>query len=331
VLETKSGELGSRADAAGKTFAAFEQSLQVDDLFTRVAGRVAVGAMACFSLATACAEGTGTDKLDGSSLTGGSSGTSTTGGSSAGGGTGGVSSGGNPGAGTSAGGTPTAGSGGKAGAGSGGAGAGGGGAGGAGAGGGGAGGAGGVGGNAGGGGAAGAGGAGGTAGTGGASGGGSGGNAGGGAGPTGFRYARLEATSEQAGNVWASVAELELYTTGGNAIPRTGWQVTADSSELDDEDTPAAAAIDGDTATFWHTEWEPAPDNVNDAPLPHHLDIDLGSAQTILGFSYLPRQDRTNGRIKDWKFYLSTDGVSWGTAIKTGTFPAGAAVQRVDF
>jgi hypothetical protein len=167
-------------------------------------------------------------------------------------------------------------------------------------------------------------------------GGGAGGASGGGAGgsggaPTGFRYARFEATSEQAGAVWSAVAELELYTTGGAAIPRAGWTITADSAELDDESAPASAAIDGDTATFWHTEWEPAPDNVNDPEPPHHLDIDLGSAQTITGFSYLPRQDRANGRVKDWNFYVSTDGTNWGTAIESGTFPAGTALQRIDF
>ena len=153
----------------------------------------------------------------------------------------------------------------------------------------------------------------------------------GGGGSTGHRYVRFEATSELAGAVWTAVAELEVFTTGDVALSRSSWVITADSAETDDEDSPASAAIDGDTATFWHTEWEPAPDNVNDAELPHHLTIDLGSAQVITGFSYLPRQSRTNGRVKDWNFYVSTNGTTWGSPIDSGTFPAGTAIQKISF
>jgi hypothetical protein len=152
-----------------------------------------------------------------------------------------------------------------------------------------------------------------------------------GAGSTGYRYVRFVATSEQAGRVWSSVAELEVFTTGDVAIPHAGWAITADSQELDDENVPATNAIDGNPSTFWHTEWEPAPDDVNDAPLPHQLVIDLGSAKPITGFSYLPRQVGTNGHVKDWAFYVSNNSSNWGTAVKTGSFPAGTAVQKQTF
>lgn len=142
---------------------------------------------------------------------------------------------------------------------------------------------------------------------------------------------RFEATSELAGKVWSSVAEIEVLTTGGTKLARTNWVVTADSAESDDQTAPASAAIDGDTATFWHTAWEPAPDDVDDAPLPHHLDIDLGAAHEVTGFSYLPRQNNPNGRVKDWKFYVSKDGQTWGTAVDSGTFPAGTALQTITF
>jgi hypothetical protein len=70
---------------------------------------------------------------------------------------------------------------------------------------------------------------------------------------------------------------------------------------------------------------------VNDPKLPHWLIVNLGMAQNIAGFSYLPRQTGTHGRIKDWEFYLSKDGVDWGTPVKKGTFPDGTAVQKVTF
>jgi hypothetical protein len=148
-------------------------------------------------------------------------------------------------------------------------------------------------------------------------------------GATGHRFVKLVAKSEQAGAVWSSVAELQLYTTGDALMLRNGWVVTADSQELDDEPAPATAAIDGDTATFWHSSWEPG--GAGDAVLPHELVVDMGAAHPITGFSYLPRQDRENGRIAAWEFYVSKDGVSWGTAVKTGTFSAGVSVQKISF
>jgi hypothetical protein len=157
------------------------------------------------------------------------------------------------------------------------------------------------------------------------------GGGGAGGGPTGHRYVRFVAKSEQAGKQWSACAELGLFTTGGTAIPRNGWTITADSEETDDQDAPATNAIDGNNSTFWHTEWEPAPDDVNDAKLPHQLVIDLGSARPITGFSYTPRQSGTNGHIEDWEIYLSNTNGNWGTAVDTGTFPAGTATQSITF
>jgi large repetitive protein len=153
----------------------------------------------------------------------------------------------------------------------------------------------------------------------------------GGATATGHRYAKLVATSEVSGKVWSSVAELQIMTTGNVALSRTNWTVTADSEETDDQQAPATAAIDGDNATFWHTAWEFAPNDVNDAKLPHSLIVDLKTTQPITGFSYLPRQSGANGRIQDWQFFVSKDGTTWGAAVDTGSFPNVATLQTVTF
>lgn len=153
----------------------------------------------------------------------------------------------------------------------------------------------------------------------------------GGQAPTGFRYAKFVATSEQSGAVWSSCAELEIMGPGGTKLNRSKWVIVADSQETVDENTPATAAIDGDAATFWHTAWAPAPDDVNDAKLPHSLTVDLVTTQAITGFSYLPRQTGTHGHIKGWEFYVSKDGVDWGTAVKKGTFPDVITLQVVTF
>ncbi|WP_432942110.1 family 20 glycosylhydrolase [Kribbella sp. CA-253562] len=88
-----------------------------------------------------------------------------------------------------------------------------------------------------------------------------------------------------------------------------------DSEETAGEDGRAVNAIDGNPATFWHTEWsasQPQP--------PHEIQLDLGSTKSVCAVTYLTRQNATNGRIADFELYLSTDGVSWGQPVSKGTF-----------
>jgi hypothetical protein len=147
---------------------------------------------------------------------------------------------------------------------------------------------------------------------------------------TGPRYVKLVALSEQAGHPWSSCAELNVLTNGNVNIGRAGWVAMADSAELVDETDPASAAIDGNTLSFWHTEWAPGGEATDPKP-PHSLIIDMTSKHPVIGFTYLPRQDGANGRIKDWEFYVSNDGQTWGQAVKTGTFPDGTGLQTVTF
>ena len=140
------------------------------------------------------------------------------------------------------------------------------------------------------------------------------------------RYVKLEALSEVAGNPWSSLAEFNVLDENGNPINRTGWAVTADSQEMQGENGVASNVIDGNPATIWHTQWQAA------SPThPHWLVIDLAGNYAVSGFRYLPRQDGPNGRIADYKFYISADGVNWGAPVKQGTFPNTAAEQSVTF
>lgn len=165
----------------------------------------------------------------------------------------------------------------------------------------------------------------------GGSGGGSSGSGGvsgtGGTGPeTNFRYARLVALTSQNGNPFTAIAELELLDGSGLPIDNSGWTVSADSEETVDEPGAATRAIDGDTGTYWHTEW-----GDYDAPLPHYLQIDLGSAAEITGFVYTPRQGGVdNGWILDWEFYLSNSATDPGTAVASGSFASGQAAETVN-
>ena len=96
----------------------------------------------------------------------------------------------------------------------------------------------------------------------------------------------------------------------------------------EDEQLGAATnAFDGDVRTFWHTQWQGASPRH-----PHWIDIDLGAVHALNGFRYLPRQDGgVNGRVKDYAFYVSLDGVNWGSAVATGTFRNNAMGKEVGF
>ncbi|MFI5110842.1 MAG: discoidin domain-containing protein, partial [Terriglobales bacterium] len=53
--------------------------------------------------------------------------------------------------------------------------------------------------------------------------------------------------------------------------------------------------------------------------------INLGASYTLTAFQYLPRQDGSAcGWIKQYEFYVSTDGVNWGTSVATGSFNYGS-------
>ncbi len=103
----------------------------------------------------------------------------------------------------------------------------------------------------------------------------------------------------------------------GSLIPSTSWTLKSVSSEeTEDEDGRAVNAFDGNPNTYWISRWL-----TNSALPPHDLQIDLGAAQSIQGFRYLPRQDAYNiGNIGKYEFYVSVDGVNWGAPAAAGTF-----------
>lgn len=95
-----------------------------------------------------------------------------------------------------------------------------------------------------------------------------------------------------------------------------GWKViSVDSEETAGADNSAARAIDGDSATIWHTRWNA------DLKQPHSITVDTGVSHRIGGFTYLPRQDGSlNGVVEKYRFETSADGETWTTNIVDGSF-----------
>jgi alpha-L-fucosidase len=109
-----------------------------------------------------------------------------------------------------------------------------------------------------------------------------------------------------------------------------GWKVVAvDSHETAGADNSAAKAIDDDSSTIWHTRWN------GDLALPHYITIDMGTAQRIRGFAYLPRQDGIpNGIVERYRFETSADGLTWTTNVASSTFANirnNPSLQQVSF
>ena len=83
---------------------------------------------------------------------------------------------------------------------------------------------------------------------------------------------------------------------------------------------------DGDPNTIWHTMF-----SVTVAKYPHWVDLDAGEAKLVKGFTFLPRQDGPNGRIKDYSISVSSDGKNWGEPICKGTFSNDRDEKKVIF
>ncbi len=119
-----------------------------------------------------------------------------------------------------------------------------------------------------------------------------------------------------------------------------GWVVTSSSEK---SWAPGIKALDGDMATYWHTDYEEADGKVlsRDDP-PHSLYITFPEKKVITGFAIHPRQgsDSKAGIVEKCNFYVSdsddgeyfllcTEEFSATTTSKTVDFACGIEVKRV--
>jgi hypothetical protein len=119
-----------------------------------------------------------------------------------------------------------------------------------------------------------------------------------------------------------------LNFTTRNEISKQGWSIVSFSSqEVTGEPAPNGPAtnlIDGNTATYWHSQW-----SGTGAVYPHEFVIDMGSTKTANGLAITQRSGLQRA-IKNAELFTSTDGVNF-TSAGLYTFANSNGSQFFDF
>ncbi|GGN87728.1 alpha-L-fucosidase [Streptomyces albiflavescens] len=127
---------------------------------------------------------------------------------------------------------------------------------------------------------------------------------------------------------WDPYDTVFKVTTAGREgiLPASSYTMSASASA---SGHGAAAAADGSYLTYWDSN----------KTLPVDLTFDLGTAKKAQYIGLNQREDSVayarsdteqSARIKDYKVYVSNDGSSWGSAVKTGQLASRRGIQGID-
>lgn len=92
---------------------------------------------------------------------------------------------------------------------------------------------------------------------------------------------------------------------------------------------PAAFAIDGDEATYWHSDW--SSDVTVSEENPHWLQVTLENAKVISKLTYLPRQDLANGRIYTYSIEVTKPDGTTQLVVEKGEWEDTADMKTATF
>lgn len=127
------------------------------------------------------------------------------------------------------------------------------------------------------------------------------------------------------GRIYANLAEftfengepsIDFQFGTAPTLSKEGWEVTdySDQEPTDNSATGnsqvASNIIDGDWDTFWHSRYSDG-----EAPLPHHITVDMGKEHAAKGFQFVQREGVSEGakrvRTEELEVRVSTDGDSF--------------------
>ncbi len=118
-------------------------------------------------------------------------------------------------------------------------------------------------------------------------------------------------------------------TASSGKVDKIGWSITA-SSEI--HWGTAASMIDGDTSTFWHTNYTVSGSDVasQDTP-PYTIEIVLPKAVKATGLLYTPRQSGAQGRWEEAEIYVSANESKGSKVADFKAKAADSAAQTIPF
>lgn len=125
-----------------------------------------------------------------------------------------------------------------------------------------------------------------------------------------------------------AIEGLELKSADNNFAQ--GVTATACSEEKTGETAPngpAAAAVDGDESSFWHSKWSAPADNT----MPHWFNVKLAAPAKVSGMVYVPRTGSSNGRLTKYHVEVSTDDGNTYKKVAQGTLESSAGAKNIAF
>ncbi len=94
------------------------------------------------------------------------------------------------------------------------------------------------------------------------------------------------------------------------------------SSEEKSQRNDAKYAIDGNIKTIWHTLW-------NGSDTEKYITIKVDTPVYLSKIQYVPRQDASNGKIKNAQILVSMDGENWEEVVESTTWDTSSSTKEV--
>ncbi len=132
------------------------------------------------------------------------------------------------------------------------------------------------------------------------------------------------------GSIKKSLTQIEQGIGDGAKIQdKSSWTAVASSQK---SYYPAKYAIDGNTESFWHSDYTDDGKNIiSQKGNPHWIEVTLPEMTVISGFSYTPRTTPSTGRIYDYEFYASDSDNGELKLIYSGVFEDSPSEKEVRF